>query len=184
MPGNNNVASAARAVGIDKIVFSSTCATYGIPLSVPMNETHPQLPINPYGRSKLIIEQILKDLDLYQGFRSCILRYFNAAGADLEGRIGNGIARKLTPYLSPSKSLWVNAPSSKCSGATMTRATGPACRPHTMSSTSQMPIPGRKRDLLGDGVSHALNLGTGARDDSEEEMLRRYSTSLKAGASG
>jgi UDP-glucose 4-epimerase len=79
---------AAQAVGIDKIVFSSTCATYGIPSSIPMNESHAQLPINPYGRSKLIVEQILKDLDLYLGFRSVILRYFNAAGADFEGRIG------------------------------------------------------------------------------------------------
>jgi UDP-glucose 4-epimerase len=91
---DNNVAGtitllrAAQAAGIDKIVFSSTCATYGIPLSIPMNEAHAQLPINPYGQSKLIVEQILKDLDRYQGFRSFILRYFNAAGADLEGRIG------------------------------------------------------------------------------------------------
>jgi UDP-glucose 4-epimerase len=91
---DNNVAGtisllrAAQAAGIDKIVFSSTCATYGIPLSIPMNETHVQNPINPYGRSKLIVEQILKDLDQYQALRSCILRYFNAAGADPEGRIG------------------------------------------------------------------------------------------------
>jgi UDP-glucose 4-epimerase len=91
---DNNVAGtisllrAAQAAGIDKIVFSSTCATYGVPLSMPMDETHAQLPINPYGRSKLMVEQILKDLDLYQGFRSVILRYFNAAGADPEGRIG------------------------------------------------------------------------------------------------
>jgi UDP-glucose 4-epimerase len=90
----NNVAGtitllrAAQAAGIDKIVFSSTCATYGIPQSIPMAEDHAQLPINPYGRSKLIIEQILKDLDLHQGFRSFILRYFNAAGADPKGRIG------------------------------------------------------------------------------------------------
>jgi UDP-glucose 4-epimerase len=90
----NNVAGtitllrAAQAAGIDKIVFSSTCATYGIPLSMPMDESHAQVPINPYGRSKLIVEQILNDLDVYQGFRSSILRYFNAAGADPEGRIG------------------------------------------------------------------------------------------------
>jgi UDP-glucose 4-epimerase len=96
-PGNfyeNNVAGtitllrAAQAAGIDKIVFSSTCATYGVPSSIPMNENHTQLPINPYGRSKLIVEQILRDLDRYQGFRSIILRYFNAAGADPEARIG------------------------------------------------------------------------------------------------
>jgi len=91
---DNNVAGtitllrAAQAAGIDKIVFSSTCATYGVPLSIPMDEAHAQSPINPYGRSKLIVEQILKDLDRYQDFRSAILRYFNAAGADPEGRIG------------------------------------------------------------------------------------------------
>jgi UDP-glucose 4-epimerase len=79
---------AAQAAGIDKLVFSSTCATYGNPVSIPMSETHPQLPINPYGRSKLIVEQILHDLDRYRGFRSVILRYFNAAGADPEARIG------------------------------------------------------------------------------------------------
>ena len=78
----------AQAAGIDKLVFSSTCATYGIPVSIPMSENHPQLPINPYGRSKLIVEQILHDLDRYRGFRSVILRYFNAAGADPEARIG------------------------------------------------------------------------------------------------
>src|SRR5437660_9111618 len=89
---DNNVAGtisllrAAQAAGIDKIVFSSTCATYGIPLSIPMNEAHVQSPINPYGRSKLIVEQILTDLDRYQDFRSVILRYFNAAGADPAGR--------------------------------------------------------------------------------------------------
>ena len=91
---DNNVAGtitllrAAQAAGIDKIVFSSTCATYGIPSSIPINETHVQAPINPYGRSKLIVEQILQDLDRYQAFRCFILRYFNAAGADPEGRIG------------------------------------------------------------------------------------------------
>ena len=53
-----------------------------------MDETHAQLPINPYGRSKLIVEQMLGDLDRHKGFRSVVLRYFNAAGADPEGRIG------------------------------------------------------------------------------------------------
>ena len=56
--------------------------------AIPMDESHPQMPINPYGRSKLIVEQMLGDLDTYAGFRSVVLRYFNAAGADPEGRIG------------------------------------------------------------------------------------------------
>ncbi len=78
----------ARAAGISAFVFSSTCATYGLPQRMPMDETHPQAPINPYGRTKWIVEQALGDLDRYGGFRSAILRYFNAAGADPEGRIG------------------------------------------------------------------------------------------------
>lgn len=86
--GTITLLRAAQAAGVDKIVFSSTCATYGIPSTIPIDESHTQSPINPYGRSKLIVEQILKDLDRYQGFRSLILRYFNAAGADPEGRIG------------------------------------------------------------------------------------------------
>ncbi|WP_019171736.1 UDP-glucose 4-epimerase GalE [Pseudaminobacter salicylatoxidans] len=91
---DNNVAGtlslllAAQEAGVDKLVFSSTCATYGQPRSLPMDETHPQDPINPYGRSKLIVEQMLADLDRHQGFRSVVLRYFNAAGADPKGRIG------------------------------------------------------------------------------------------------
>lgn len=91
---DNNVAgsatlfSAAMLAGIDKLVFSSTCATYGVPLQVPIHEDHPQAPINPYGKSKLMVEQILNELQMRNGFRSVILRYFNAAGADPEGRIG------------------------------------------------------------------------------------------------
>ena len=79
---------AARRGGIDAMVFSSTCATYGDPKFVPMDETHPQEPINPYGRTKLMVEQALADYSRYTGFRSVSLRYFNAAGADEKGRIG------------------------------------------------------------------------------------------------
>lgn len=80
--------SCALNAGIDAFVFSSTCATYGLPKRVPLDEQHPQAPINPYGRTKLIIEQALKDFGTYKNLRSVILRYFNAAGADFEGRIG------------------------------------------------------------------------------------------------
>jgi UDP-arabinose 4-epimerase len=69
-------------------VFSSSCATYGIPQSVCIAEDHPQQPINPYGRSKLIVEKILRDFDYSYGLRSISLRYFNAAGADSECEIG------------------------------------------------------------------------------------------------
>lgn len=86
--GSLTLLSAAQAAGIDAIVFSSTCATYGLPELVPMDESHPQAPINPYGRTKWVVEQALKDYDSYTELRSVTLRYFNAAGADFEGRIG------------------------------------------------------------------------------------------------
>ncbi len=86
--GTLTLLSAAQAAGINAFVFSSTCATYGLPQSVPLDETHRQVPINPYGRTKYIVEQALADYDQYKSLRSVILRYFNAAGADFEGRIG------------------------------------------------------------------------------------------------
>ena len=79
---------AARRAGVDKFVFSSTCATYGTPVYVPMDEDHPQNPLNPYGRSKLMVEQILADMARHKAFNSVALRYFNAAGADPLSRIG------------------------------------------------------------------------------------------------
>ena len=86
--GTLTLLSAAQAAGINAFVFSSTCATYGLPQSVPLDETHRQVPINPYGRTKYIVEQALADYDQYKSLRSVVLRYFNAAGADFEGRIG------------------------------------------------------------------------------------------------
>ena len=70
------------------IVFSSTCATYGLPTSIPILESHPQNPISPYGQSKWIVEQILKEIAKTGSIQISLLRYFNAAGADPEGEIG------------------------------------------------------------------------------------------------
>jgi UDP-arabinose 4-epimerase len=73
---------------VDKIIFSSTCATYGMPEQLPLYESHPQNPINPYGRSKLMIEWILRDFAAAYGLKFISLRYFNAAGADPAAEIG------------------------------------------------------------------------------------------------
>ncbi|WP_165184054.1 UDP-glucose 4-epimerase GalE [Caulobacter soli] len=86
--GSISLIEATRRAGVEALVFSSTCATFGDPVHLPMAEDHPQIPLNPYGRSKLMVEQVLADYARYVGFRSVILRYFNAAGADPEGRIG------------------------------------------------------------------------------------------------
>jgi UDP-glucose 4-epimerase len=86
--GALNLISAAQRAGVAGLVFSSTCAIYGVPERVPLVEAHPVAPLNPYGRSKAMVEQILLDLSDLEGFRSVCLRYFNAAGADPSGRIG------------------------------------------------------------------------------------------------
>ena len=74
--------------GIRHFIFSSTAATFGEPEYTPIDEAHPQKPINPYGHSKLMVEQILSDFDHAYGLKSVCLRYFNAAGADPEGELG------------------------------------------------------------------------------------------------
>lgn len=90
----NNVAGTLSLLGamrrkrINKIVFSSTCATYGIPAALPITEETPQNPINPYGYTKLIVENIFKDYQHAYGLNWCALRYFNAAGCDPDGELG------------------------------------------------------------------------------------------------
>ena len=74
--------------GVGSIVFSSTCATYGLPVRVPIDEQHPQQPINPYGESKLFIERALHWYSVAHGIKAAALRYFNAAGADPDAEIG------------------------------------------------------------------------------------------------
>ena len=86
--GTFNILEAMRAEGVDKMIFSSTAATYGEPLEAPMPETHRQLPINPYGWSKLMVERMMFDYAAAYGLRFAALRYFNAAGASADGEIG------------------------------------------------------------------------------------------------
>lgn len=86
--GSLNLLEVARDQDISRFVFSSTCATYGIPDALPMREDTPQHPINPYGASKLMVERMLADFRAAHGLASISLRYFNAAGADPDGEIG------------------------------------------------------------------------------------------------
>lgn len=101
--GSMNLLDAMRGAGVDALVFSSTCATYGMPSRTPISEAERQEPINPYGRSKLMIEQLLDDYSQAYGMRGCSLRYFNAAGADPEGEIGE--IHDPEPHLIPNV-LW------------------------------------------------------------------------------
>src|SRR5574344_2730092 len=86
--GTLNLLSSMIENNVKKIVFSSTAATYGEPEYTPIDEKHPQKPINPYGQTKLMIEKIMDDYDKAYGLRSVRLRYFNVAGADSKSRIG------------------------------------------------------------------------------------------------
>lgn len=86
---------------VDKFIFSSSAAVYGEPQYMPLNEKHPQSPINPYGETKLITEHIMRDYSTAYGFKYVSLRYFNACGADLEGETGEwqGSSSNLIPLV-------------------------------------------------------------------------------------
>lgn len=86
--GTLSVLAAMAAAGVDRFVFSSTCATFGEPRTPTMDETHPQQPINPYGETKLTVERALPHLERASGIRFVALRYFNASGADPDALVG------------------------------------------------------------------------------------------------
>ncbi|MDM8541608.1 UDP-glucose 4-epimerase GalE [Desulfococcaceae bacterium HSG7] len=83
-----NLLKAMRMHDVNQFIFSSSCATYGIPQKIPIPEDHPQMPINPYGQCKLIVENVLRDYADAYNLKYVSLRYFNAAGADPDGKIG------------------------------------------------------------------------------------------------
>ena len=164
---DNNVAGtitllrAAQSAGIDKIVFSSTCATYGVPSSIPINESHAQSPINPYGRSKLVVEQILKDLDLFQSYRSFILRYFNAAGADPEGRIGEWHSPETHAIPIAIETALGRRRHFQILGTDYDTRDGSCVRDFVHVLDLADAHTRAVEHLLNNGKSHALNLGTG-----------------------
>jgi UDP-glucose-4-epimerase GalE len=86
--GTLELLEAMRRARVNLLVFSSTCATYGVPERMPITEDLPQQPINPYGATKLTIERVLRDYEPAYGLRSVALRYFNAAGCDPDGEVG------------------------------------------------------------------------------------------------
>jgi UDP-glucose 4-epimerase len=99
--GSINLLEAMRAVGVSRLVFSSTAATYGVPDVSPIPETTPTQPINPYGRSKLIIERAMADYAHAYGLGYAVLRYFNACGASEDATIGedHAIETHIIPLL-------------------------------------------------------------------------------------
>lgn len=146
---------------VGQIVFSSSCATYGIPTQIPISEDVPQSPINPYGTSKLMVEKVLQAYARAYGLRWVSLRYFNAAGADPEGEIGESHDPEthLIP-LAIYSALGV-APELRVLGLDYPTADGTAVRDyiHVMDlATAHIQA---LKYLQQDGSSIPLNLGTG-----------------------
>jgi len=168
--GTLNLLDAMRAAGVGTIVFSSTCATYGDPIRVPIDETHPQAPVNPYGESKLMVEKMLRWHGEIHGLRWMALRYFNAAGADPDAEIGE--AHDPETHLIP---LVIGAaqgvrPPVKIFGTDYPTPDGTAVRDyiHVMDLADAHL---RALDRLGGGTaSQAINLGTG-RGHSVREVI-------------
>jgi UDP-arabinose 4-epimerase len=169
----NNVAGtltlleAMRDHGVAPIVFSSTCAVYGAPKAIPMAETHPQWPVNPYGWSKFMVERMLEDFGRAHGTRHCALRYFNAAGGDPDGEIGEAhdpethlIPLVLRAAREPDKPITVFGTDYDTPDGTCIRDYIHVC------DLADAHI--RALDYLGDNASLAVNLGTGTGNSVRE----------------
>ena len=159
--GTLNLLEAMRTAGVGRLVFSSTCATYGDPMRVPIDETHPQAPVNPYGESKLMAEKMFRWYGEIHGLRWMALRYFNAAGADPDGEIGED--HDPESHLIP---LVIGAaqgtrPPVKIFGTDYPTPDGTAVRDYIhVADLADAHL--RALERLGSGeVSQAINLGTG-----------------------
>jgi len=147
--------------GVGRLIFSSTCASYGIPIRLPIDESHPQAPINPYGWSKFAVERMIEDFGRAHGLDAVILRYFNAAGCDPDGEIGEHhepethvIPLAVEAALSHDRTFTVN-------GFDLDTRDGTAIRDfvHVADLADAHVLAGEK--LLTDRGVHVYNLGTG-----------------------
>ena len=163
----NNVAGAltlleaARDHGIPHFIFSSTCATYGIPERTPITEDCPQAPINPYGASKLMIERMLADFDRAHGLRYVALRYFNAAGADPAGAIGEDHSPETHLIPLAIAAALGRGPELAIFGTDYPTPDGTAIRDYIHVTDLADAHVRALGYLMGGGESVALNLGTG-----------------------
>lgn len=122
--------------GVKKFVFSSTCATFGVPQKLPLTEDHPQLPINPYGQTKLDVENFLKACARAYGLSFVALRYFNASGAAEDGTIGEDHTPETHIIPLTIFAATANAPRLTSSGQTTIRPTAHACATMSTLTTS------------------------------------------------
>lgn len=165
-----NLLDAMLRLSVKRIVFASTCSTYGIPLSLPITEAHSQIPISPYGESKHLVERILKWYGVAYGLSSISFRIFNLAGADPDGAVGEAHAPEthLLPIILQSM-LGQRGPM-KIYGTDYPTPDGTAVRDyiHVMDASDAMVL--ALRSLMDGAGSRALNLGSG-RGISIQEMI-------------
>ncbi|MBV8650848.1 MAG: UDP-glucose 4-epimerase GalE [Alphaproteobacteria bacterium] len=161
---------AMQRLGVKRLVFSSTCATYGLPETVPMDEATPQRPVNPYGESKLMVERALHWHAAAHGLGYVALRYFNAAGADPEGETGEDhtpethlIPLVLAAALGQRAQIEIY-------GTDYKTPDGTAVRDYIHVTDLAEAHVRALRHLEQDGASQALNLGTG-RGYSVREVI-------------
>lgn len=161
---------AARTAGINKLIFSSTAAVYGMPDRQPMPEDSPLAPINPYGSSKLMVELALRDFGEAHGLRSVSLRYFNACGADPSGEIGEW--HDPETHLIPRALMAANGELEAIDvfGTDYATPDGTAIRDYIHVNDLAAGHVAALKYLEGGGATTALNLGTG-RGHSVREVI-------------
>jgi UDP-arabinose 4-epimerase len=167
--GSLSLLKVMRAHGVDRIVFSSTCSTYGLPQRMPIAEDHRQEPVNPYGASKLMVERMLADYDSAYGLRYAALRYFNAAGADPEGEIGE-VHHPETHLIPLALMAAAGLRQLTVHGADYPTPDGTCVRDYVHVSDLADAHVAALRHLLSDGASCAVNLGT-ERGASVREVI-------------
>jgi len=158
--GTLNLMQAMADVGVDKLIFSSTCAIYGDPGAKFLSEDLPKNPINPYGRTKLVIEQALEDIARTGALNYVALRYFNAAGDDAEGVIGE-IHNPETHLIPLAIESCMGGPVLSILGTDYSTPDGTAVRDYTHVTDLAAAHVLALKYLLNDGVSDCFNLGSG-----------------------
>ncbi|MGO7000269.1 UDP-glucose 4-epimerase GalE [Rhizobium leguminosarum] len=162
---------------IDRIVFSSSCATYGVPASLPIREESPQHPVNPYGRTKLIFEMALEDFAAAYGIRFAALRYFNAAGADPDGELAE--RHQPETHLIPRALLAAAGRLERLDifGTDYATEDGTCVRDYIHVSDLAQAHLAAVNHLMADGGSLSVNLGSGRGTSVREilEAIRRAS---------
>ena len=160
--GGLNLLNAMREAGVKYLIFSSTCATYGVPQRVPIDEEHPQKPINPYGDTKLAFERALQWFNQAHGLEYLSLRYFNAAGADAAGNFGEDHVPEshLIPLvLGAAAGLRSDV---RIFGTDYPTPDGTCLRDYIhVSDLARAHVAGLQKLMEGDVESQAFNLGTG-----------------------